>query len=315
MLCAQFFAVGGVSAQAADLASPWGRAAAPVHVVQPGEVTPPTETPASLAEVPPPPDGSYARGSMAGTPDNQSLHIGSTISTRLRSLDADLQVLAARGGGSIVDGVLAISMGAASIGIGLYMDLSGSGSSAIGPYLYVYGSAGVLRGLLAFIFLQNPSAASIEYTHMRMDTLADVRTRLRFGEQQLESLSSTAEIARILDGTLSIATGLAVVPVYLGPNNFSLTSPFDYFVLIGAAVSVVTGAITLFTNTEAERRWGAYRELRDRLVASEQGAEDEAQLEAAREELNAFNAARFDQVMPQVGATPEGAFVGVSGVF
>ena len=253
---------------------------------------------------------------MAGTPDNANVHIGSTISTRLRSVDADLQVLAARGGGSIVDGVLAMAMGAASIGIGIYMDLSGSGgSSAIGPYLYVYGSAGILRGALAFIFMQNPSAASIQYTHMPMDTLADVRTRLRYGEHELESLASTAEIARILDGTLSIATGLAVVPVYLGPNNFSLTSPFDYFVLIGAAVSVVTGSITLFTNTEAERRWGAYRELRDRLVASEQGAEDEAQLEAAREELRAFNQARFDQVMPQVGATTEGAFVGVSGVF
>lgn len=252
---------------------------------------------------------------MAGTPDNPNLRVGSTISTRLRSLDADLQVLAARGGGGIVDGVLAIAMGAASIGVGIYMDVSGSGSSALGPYLYVYGAAGILRGVLDFIFMPNPSAASIQYTHMPMHSMSDVRARLHYGEHELESLASTAEIARILDGSISIATGLAVVPVYLGPNNWELRSPFDYFVLIGAAVSVITGSITLFTNTESERRWGAYRELRDRLAASEQGAEDEAQLEAAREDLEAFNSARFDQVMPQVGATGEGAFVGVSGVF
>jgi len=224
-------------------------------------------------------------------------------------------VLAARGGGGIVDGVLAIAMGAASIGIGVYIDVSGAGSSSIGPYLYVYGSSGILRGVLNFIFMPNPSAASIQYTHMPMLTMSDVRARLHYGEHELESLASTAEISRILDGTISIATGLAVVPVYLGPNNWELRSPFDYFVLIGAAVSVITGSITLFTNTEAERRWGAYRELRDRLAASEQGAEDDAQLEAAREDLAAFNRARFDQVMPQVGATGEGAFAGVSGVF
>lgn len=302
-------------AQASELASPW-RTPSQVYVAQPAQPAVTAETPAAQLEVPPPPSGAYTgRVSLAGTPDNARLRIGSTISTRLRSLDADLQVLAARGGGGIVDGVLAIAMGAASIGIGVYMDVAGAGSSSIGPYLYVYGAAGILRGVLDFIFMPNPSAASIQYTHMPMHTMADVRARLRYGEHELESLASTAEIARILDGTISIATGLAVVPVYLGPNNWELRSPFDYFVLIGAAVSVITGSITLFTNTEAERRWGAYRELRDRLAASEQGAEDEAQLEAAREDLAAFNRARFDQVMPQVGATGEGAFVGVSGVF
>jgi len=197
------------------------------------------------------------------------------------------------------------------------MDVSGTaGTSPITPYLYLYGGSGIVRGILDFIFIPNPSGAAITYAHMPMGTLGEVRVRLRYGEHELESLAQTAEIARILDGALSIGTGLAVIPVYLGPNNFRVDRALDYFVRLGAAVSATTGVITLFTTNEAERRWGAYRELRDRLLATEQGAADDAELERATEELAAFQReAAESELRPVVAGTPGGVFAGATGTF
>ena len=322
------------SAQARDLASPWAGDRAQPAPDELGEATPSEE------EAVPPPPGSYgadgtgdvrvaapgdmpsataepASGPWVAAEPGSTLQIRSSISTRLRSLDADLQVLAARGGGSVVDGVLAIVMGATSVGIGIFMDVSGSAPGpSMTPYLYLYGGAGIVRGVLDFVFMRNPSSIAITYTHMPMGSLGEVRARLRFGEHELESLAQTAEIARIIDGALSIGTGLAVVPVYLGPTNFSFSSAFDYFVLIGAAVSATTGIITLFSANEAERRWSAYRELRERLLATEQGAADEQELERAAEEMAAFELAPAGpQLRPVLAGTTGGLFVGATGTF
>ncbi len=331
-----------LAAQARDLGSPWGPEAtltqlpADDELPAPGDEPPAGDELQTGDEVPPPPGGYAGPGGLspvtvlepAGPPAGAGsswalaepggeLRIRSSISTRLRALDADLQVLAARGGGSIVDGVLAIAMGAVSIGIGVFMDVSGSAPGpSIAPYLYLYGGAGITRGVLDFVFMQNPSGVAITYTHMPMGSLSEVRARLRYGERELESLAQTAEIARILDGALSIGTGLAVIPVYLGPNNFRIENAFDYFVLIGAAISATTGIITLFSTHEAERRWSAYRELRDRLIETPQGAEDEAELERAATELQAFEReASGTSVQPVLAGSTGGLFVGASGTF
>lgn len=326
------------TAQARELASPRGPSSTDEL---PDELAAPSDDQdATGGEDVPPPPGSYGRdgtgeprvaqpgdvpaagatggaGAWVAAEPGSTLQIRSSISTRLRSLDADLQVLAARGGGSIVDGVLAIVMGATSVGIGIFMDVSGSAPGpSMTPYLYLYGGAGIVRGVLDFVFMRNPSSVAITYTHMPMGSLSEVRTRLRFGERELESLAQTAEIARILDGALSIGTGLAVVPVYLGPTNFSFSSAFDYFVLIGAAVSATTGVITLFSANEAERRWSAYRELRERLLATEQGAADEQELERAAEEVAAFETAPGGtELRPVLAGTAGGLFVGATGSF
>lgn len=289
-----------------------------VRVAQPGDlptVEGVTPSAAAVGDAVVPPPGAEA-GWVPAEPGS-TLQLRSSISTRLRALDADLQVLAARGGGSIVDGVLAIVMGATSVGIGLFMDLSGTApASGMTAYLYVYGGSGIVRGVLDFLFLRNPSGVAITYAHMPMADLGEVRTRLRFGERELESLAQSAEISRILDGALSIGTGLAVIPVYLGPTNFSFTNAFDYFVLIGAAVSATTGIITLFSTNEAERRWSAYRELRDRLLATEQGAADDAELEQAAEQLEAFErSAAGAEFHPILAASQGGFFAGATGSF
>jgi hypothetical protein len=327
------------SAQARSLGSPWDPARAPLAgAVNGGPAGAPDELgaePGPADETLPPPPRSYGasetgalrlvepgalgspRSGWTAAEPGSSLQLRSSISTRLRALDADLQVLAARGGGSVVDGVLAFVRGATSVGIGVFMDVSRSAPGpSMTPYLYLYGGAGIVRGVLDFVFMRNPSSVAITYAHMPMGDLSEVRARLRYGERELESLAQNAEISRILDGVLSIGTGLAVVPVYLGPTNFSFTSAFDYFVLIGAAVSATTGVITLFSANEAERRWGAYRELRERLLSTDQGASDDQELEQAAEEMAAFRMRPAGPVLqPLLAGTAGGLFAGASGTF
>ncbi len=309
----------GASAQtgAGDLGSPFGPGvdadrgpASPTVVVSPSDGTPPTARavpPPSYegVAVPPPPGVTALYAPRVGlTASSSDVHIPSSIATRLRALDADLQILAARGGGSIVDGVLSMLTGGVSITIGIL--INGPPSN----YLYVYGSVGVVRGILSLALMTNPSSAAIQYSHMSMGTQSEVRARLRYGEAQLDALADMARIGRILDGSLNIAAGLAVLPVYLGPNNFEITSPFDYFVLIGAAISTVSGVITLFSTNEAERRQSAYHELRDRLLSTPEGAEDDAALETLASDETASI-----QVTPSVAILPGGGFASLSGTF
>lgn len=259
------------------------------------------------AAVPPPPGSSpiFSAPRPVVAHETSGVHIGASIATRLRMLDADLQILAMRGGGSIVDGVLAIVFGGVGITAGILYNNTAS------PYWYVYGGGQVVRGIIDLAMMTNPSGAAIQYTHMPMRTSLEVRDRLRFGEERLDAIADMARIQRILDGSINVAVGVAVIPVYLAPNNFNLTSPFDAFVLIMAGVSAITGVITLINTTEAERRQDAYHELRDQLLATQVGAEEEADLEAAARE----RADRGVEITPTASIGPTGGYAGMTVAF
>lgn len=326
---------GSASAQARELGSPRGSSeggAATAPAYEENAEGADAESEGALERIPEPPQANTRgvgpvriaspRADGGRTPIEQAalgdgFQLRASIAARTRAVGTDLQVLSLRGGSGVVDGVLALVMGATTIGIGVAIDLSDSAPGpSLTPYLYVYGGAGVVRGILGFAFMQDPSSAAVQFTHMPMTNLAEVRARLRYGERELESLARNAELARILDGSLSIATGLAVVPIYLGPTNFAFTSAFDYFVLIGAAVSVTTGTITLFSTNEAERRWSSYRDLRDRLLATERGAADDAELERAQEQLEALRTTPTGLAFQPIVAVTESAFfAGASGSF
>ncbi len=208
------------------------------------------QAPATDVVVPQPP-------STQGTAP--TLTLPASLHTRLRALDSDLLLLSARGGGNAFDGVLAILMGGLSITLGALFN------NPLSAYLYLYGGGGIIRGTLSLVFMANPSGYAVTYAHMPMSTREEADARLEYGENALSTLASRAELSRILDGSLSVAIGLAIVPVYLAPNNFEFRSAFDYFVLIGAAVSVVSGVMELASTSEAERRWNAYSQMRDML--------------------------------------------------
>ena len=134
-------------------------------------------------------------------------------------------------------------------------------------YLVMYGSASVLTGITELAIRPNASGPSIAFTHMPMGTPDEVQARLLFGEAALERIARRARAARLITASIDVAVGLAVIPMFLGPNEFSVDDPFDYFVLLGSGISVVTGLINLISRSPAERYWAAYSELNQRLQA------------------------------------------------
>ncbi len=236
------------------------------------QVAPPAPFDApSLEEVPAPPGAGApvpdVRYPLPGSDDDVGeepvIRIPSRVTTRLRALDANLRALSARGGGNIVNAVLSMLTGGLAITLGALKD---NPTDWMSIYLYVYGGASAVRGVLDLILTPNPSGAAITYQHMPMTSEAEVQDRLAYGEAQLESLAQQALVARILDASINMAAGAAVIPIYLAPNNFEIGNPLDYFILIGAGVSVVSGIVSLATNSAEEQRWDAYRRLRERLA-------------------------------------------------
>ncbi len=183
------------------------------------------------------------------------------ILRRLRVLDADLSTLGARGSNGLLEGVLSGVTGGVSIALGAIIDAP----PAFALYLYIYGGSSVARGFVQLFLTPNAADDAVAFAHLPMETIRDVRTRLRFGELRLEALADRQRLVRILDGSINLAAGLAFIPLYLAPNSFSFKNPYDYLLLVGAGVSLLTGTIMLFQTTDSERRWSAYAELRQRL--------------------------------------------------
>lgn len=259
----------------------------------PGEDIEPTPAPANQTDPPPAGDAiaiPEPPGGRADVPDvrypvptpeqtaaaatDPSLRIPSRITTRLRSLDANLRALGNRGGGNVVNAVLSMLTGGLAITLGALKD---NPTDWMSVYLYVYGGASAVRGVLDLVLTPNASGAAIAYQHMPMGTRDEIRARLSYGERELASLAEQALIARVLDGSINIAAGAAVVPIYLAPNNFEISNPLDYFILIGAGVSIISGIITLASSSAEEQRWDAYRSLRERLARERDEAADEGE--------------------------------------
>ncbi len=201
----------------------------------------------------------------------ETIRISSPVTTRLRALDANLRALGNRGGGNVVNAVLSMLTGGLAITLGALKD---DPTDWMSVYLYVYGGAAAARGVLELVLNPNASGVAITYQHMPMTTHAQVRERLAYGEQQLSTLAEQALIARVLDASINMAAGVAVVPIYLAPNNFEISNPLDYFILIGAGVSLVSGIISLASSSSQEQRWQAYQALRDRLAEEEDSADE-----------------------------------------
>ncbi|RLB48941.1 MAG: hypothetical protein DRJ42_22145, partial [Deltaproteobacteria bacterium] len=131
--------------------------------------------------------------------------------------------------------------------------------------------AGIARGAVDLLLTPNTREPYVEFAHMPMGTTEEVYAKLAYGEQELESIARAFRITRIIDASLNIAVGLAIIPLYLGPNDFEVDA-FGAFVIIGAGISVISGLISLFSRTEAERRWSGYEELLERLDEREESA-------------------------------------------
>lgn len=215
-------------------------------------------------EAPEPPSGPYV-------PPPSSVPIESSVATRLRALESSFQTLGASGPDytgtvlSMVGGGITIALAAVLLELGPPID-------RLAPYYFVMGGVGVVRpAIVDFALRPDARGPAIEFQHMPGGTEQEQLDRLRFGEEQLESLAERSFIARVVDASINIAGALAVIPAYLiprvevgfdPPNEFS---PLEAFVFLGPAISLVGAIITFATQSPAEQRWSAYRRMRDRL--------------------------------------------------
>ncbi|MCA9576894.1 MAG: hypothetical protein H6726_14995 [Sandaracinaceae bacterium] len=225
---------------------------------------PPPQTQGGLGDVPPPPGSGYGplSPSAYAPPQSSGFQVDADMATRLRVLDSDLQQLA-RAGNPIATGVITMATGGLSIALAFLA----TNDDFLRNYLVLYGSANVLTGITEIAIRPNASGPSIAFTHMPMGSPSEAQARLAFGEDALRRIARRSRAARLITASLDVAVGLAIIPMFLGPNDFSVGDPFDYFVLLGSGISVVTGLINLLTRSPAEKYWAAYGELDRRLRA------------------------------------------------
>jgi hypothetical protein len=185
------------------------------------------------------------------------------ITARLRALDRDYTALSARGSSGLVDGILSVVTGGLSIVLGALLPDTSNGFAT---YFYVFGAGNIAHGIVDIAVTPDPVEPALVFAHMPMRDVDEVKARLRYGEQALESLAFRSRLGRILEGSLDIATGVAFIPFYLGPRDYAFSGDvLDILMITAALIRVVSGVATMLSPTDAERRYDAYDSLRDRL--------------------------------------------------
>jgi len=187
------------------------------------------------------------------------------LADRLRALDATWASLGALGV-NYTNSVLGLVLGAGQVVIGGVLLEVGGGWEVMAPFFFVTGGVQIVRTILVdFVLRPNPQPIAIEYATMRAGTHAQQLARVRFGEEQLASIAEQSMILRFVDSGINVAGAAALVGAYLGLRNGSAPfEPVELIFFIGPAISTVVAVINLFNPTSAERRWDAYREMRDR---------------------------------------------------
>ncbi len=188
------------------------------------------------------------------------------IDDRLRMLDASWNVLGAQGL-NYTNSVLSLIVGAAQVVVGGVFLEVGPPWDFIAPIFMVTGGVQVARTIVVdFILRPNPQPIALEYMAMASGTREQRLARLRFGEEQLERLADQSATLRYVDSGINIAGAGALVAAYFGirPSGTDF-DPIELIFFIGPAISLVMAVVNLFSRSNAEQRWDAYRQMRERL--------------------------------------------------
>ncbi|MCA9582821.1 MAG: hypothetical protein KC416_13575, partial [Myxococcales bacterium] len=188
-----------------------------------------------------------ATATAQGRPDPQPTQDERDTLAKIGVLEQDLQALSYRDGNQTLNGILSMVTGGVGITLGAVVN-----DARISPYLYVLGGVSVARGLASLVLSPDYSEPHLAFSHMPMGSAAEASARLAYGERALERVADEAQLARVLDGSLAVAVGVAVVPVYLIPNDFDVDL-LGAFVLVGGGISVIAGLFSLLAESEAER--------------------------------------------------------------
>ncbi|MCB9596416.1 MAG: hypothetical protein H6719_27080 [Sandaracinaceae bacterium] len=214
------------------------------------------------------------------------------LDDRLRVLDASWNVLGAQGL-NYTNSVLSLIIGGAQVVVGgVFLEI-GPPWDFIAPIFMVTGGVQVARTIIVdFILRPNPQPIALEYLGMASGTRQERLARLRYGEEQLESLATASATLRYVDSGLNVAGAGALVAAYFGMRDDRRDfDPVELIFFVGPAISLVMAVINLFTPSNAERRWDAYREMRERMGGD------------------------LVEVSPAISVDPHGGWAGLNGRF
>ncbi len=257
-------------APAASPAAPDEAPASPAPAAPAG----PLEPPAIPAETLTPP---YAtppafEPGLAPAPGLAAPALPRAVEARDEALSRDLNALAGRGGGRILNGSLQLAAGVALVTIGAVL------GDEIGRSLLILFGAGALAHGITVLSLPDAAKLAARYNHMPRLTAEQVRARIYLGEESLGRLARAGRRARIIDGAIDMSVSAASLPIFwwlerrADPHYHYGDSALDYVSLTLVGLAFASGLASALIPTEAERRAQGYRELVDLLEQQSPGA-------------------------------------------
>ncbi len=210
-----------------------------------------------------PRDDSPAEGSQAVYPAKAlGPRISTADATRLRALEADLNLLGARSDGRIVDATLSLVVGGVAVTTGVFLK-----DAVMRSLLWIGGGVSIMHGVVGLTLRPDAARAASAFTHLPMRSDAEVATRIAEGRRSLAELARRERTVRLLDGSLTMAAAASYLPVYslLRRRDDAAwrfgDSTADYVVAVGAGLVFVGGVLTAVLRSEAERRHRSYERL------------------------------------------------------
>jgi hypothetical protein len=180
---------------------------------------------------------------------------------RLRTLEADLALLAAHSHGRVLDGALRIAVGSAFVSLGVFVDDARA-------LLLTLGGASIAQGINTLVLLPDVQAEVRAFALSPRNTPAQVDVRIRLGEQTLARIAKRTRAARLLGASVTMAAAAAYVPVYWALSRAEDSryrfgdDSIDFVLLTLAGLGFAAGLVEAIIPSEAERRWSDYQELK-----------------------------------------------------
>ncbi|MEY4510704.1 MAG: hypothetical protein RLZZ450_2826 [Pseudomonadota bacterium] len=186
------------------------------------------------------------------------------IAARELQLEGHLRALGAQAKYSGWLGGAVITMGCAAVAIGAAYPREA------GALLFPLGALALSRGVLGITLMAGREQQAAAYRSLPTYTPDQVRARLAFGEAVLAYQARRARIGRIVDGSVSLLVAASYVPLLWwlqrrdNPAYHFNDDGFGYAVLALSVVNAGTALVTLFSESGAEQRYDAYKQLVDR---------------------------------------------------
>ena len=200
------------------------------------------------------------------------LLLSQSLVRRAERLGGDLAGLERRSRGRLASGIIQIGLGTGLATLGAVM------ANEFGRSLLILVGAGaVAHGTFTLTLPEDAAALSRAYEALPVFTPAQLKERVRFGEQALGRIARGARRARIAEGTVTMAVAAAYIPLLWwlerrADSSYRFgDSAFDYVGLALSGINFASGLVTALVSSDAERRLHDYEALRASL-ASEQAS-------------------------------------------